>query len=522
MDDHNLSLINGEDSHSSSSTPSYVIKKERNRYLIILPSQERTHVLVELLPDGSIRLPALPACSFYHLRASVRSLEESAESFLGINVRFVRELWATHEQGDYIIWGEAFETVAVLLFEWAEGENSAENDRAMKWMSKSEVMRANWVETEKQLKLDLKEVVSKTMEEISGEVHVRISPWRRLGWLTRMLTWVKAVTKCEIGDQELYGKFLKIVDHHHSVVWACDMDLSRMKCANVSDGELEHVYIKAALPLFGEARKTATIAKVLEECQVVPDVIAANEKECILMMRNAGNAQCEEADGKMLVETIVKMQKLAQSRVDELKAGGLEVRDSEWFLCNIHRLLYHESLDRAMKGSDEGESILRNVRNREDELKEAGKKISSFDVPSTLVHGDLTKGNMGSRKTLKGKGYQVFDWGMCHIGHPFIDLDVLQDVFQDDATCIKRWRMEYWKYWKSKVSEEEFFKLLRLVQLLVEAAGLDLFLREAEFLGEGEEVVSERLRHYVEFIRNTLNNIKDWNEEEARARDSVD
>ncbi|KAI0565357.1 Aminoglycoside phosphotransferase [Gracilaria domingensis] len=398
--------------------------------------------------------------------------------------------------------------IAVILVEWAEAEKSVESGGTMKWMSHSELNKANWVETEKELQLNLRQVVLDTVKEINGEVHVWIPQWRRMGWFRKVLTWVKEVTKTEVDDRELYSTFMKIMDHHHSVVWRCELDLSRTKHASVSNGEPEYVYMKTAIPIFHEAKRTATIAKVLDRLKIVPHIIAIQNEDCTFLQRDAGSAEGEEKDAKLLLDTLRRMQLLSSDHLDELQAGGLEVRDSEWLLSNVHQLLYHKGLERAVKGSEEHEMILRDLRCREKEVKDVCKEISSFGIPNTLVHGDLSQNNMGSRKVLGGAGYQFFDWGLSHIGHPFIDVDVIIDLFAEDQPEIERWRHEYWQHWKSVVSAEEFWKLLRRVPLIGVCAGLDMFLRESEFHCDEWNGLRCRIRQYAEFFQHALITIK--------------
>ncbi|CAN8063296.1 unnamed protein product [Agarophyton chilense] len=263
-------------------------------------------------------------------------------------------------------------------------------------MWRSGVCNANWTITEKELELDLKEVTLKAMKKISGEIHVWMPPWRRMGWFAKLLRWIKAVTKGDFDDQEVYRSFRKYVDHHHSVVWSCELDLSKTKAQRTASGpKVERVFIKASQPLLQEAQRTATIARVLSELAVVPDIIALHERDGVLIQRDARSFELpiDKVDRLVLLNTIVRMQKTSLDRLEELQAGGLQVRDSEWLLVNVSRLFCHEGLDKVVRGGKEYKDILQELRSREEEAMEICKRISSFGVPNTLVHRDLTPDN---------------------------------------------------------------------------------------------------------------------------------
>ncbi|CAN8066973.1 unnamed protein product [Agarophyton chilense] len=496
---------------SPPASPIPYAEERRHRYMVMLPSHDGTQTLVECLPHGSIRLPLIPTCPHFLATVRVRDVEKSIESILGVRVRFVRQLWTTNGEGNYVLWGETYTLIAVILVEWGEADKSIESGGTMKWMSRSEVRNANWMIAEEELGLDLKEVALKAIKQINGETHVWIPPWRCIGWFSKVLRWIKAVTKCDLGDQELYRRFEKCVDHHHSVVWACELDLSKTEVLwTVSVPKVERIYVKASQPLLQEAQRTATIARVLSELEVVPDIIAVDENDGVLIQRDAWSFEGLESDvdGQLLVNTIVRMQKTSLDHMEELQAGGLQVRDCEWLLANVSRLFGHKGLDKAVQGSKEYEDILLDLRCREEEVMEICKKISSFKVPNTLVHGDLTSANCGRRVSMGGNGYQFFDWSFSHIGHPFSDVDVCRDFFMESKTACDHWSLEYWRQWKSVVNKEQFWNLLDLVPLLVDCVPLDLFLTESEFQVEEWYGLSRRLREHLTFIQNDLDSVK--------------
>ncbi|KAI0561020.1 Aminoglycoside phosphotransferase [Gracilaria domingensis] len=437
------------------------------------------------------------------------------EVLLGTKVRFVRELWARPDQGEYTLWGETYDFIAVLLVEWAEAQKSVDSDRAMKWMSVSEMKKANWAETEKDLRLVVKSVVLDTMKEITGEMNIRIPSWRRMGWFKRMIKWVKDVANCDIDGQELYRTFKKIQDCQRSVVWCCWLDLSKSKHwwesnPRMLDGK-EPVIIKATIPLFNEAQQTAAIGRVLAKLKIVPDVVAVNEEDYIFLQRDSGSLEIEDDEVRpgVLIETITKMQQVSRNHLDELKEVGLRVRDSEWLYSNIHEVLYHEGLEMAVDGNEQYTKILKDLRRREEEVRKVCKEISSYGIPNTLVHGDAAEHNMGSIEILEGSGYQLFDWEFAHIGHPLTDMSTIMDVIlRMKAGSYREWEQECWKHWKSFVNLEGFRRLLSLVDVIQHASYLYMYETEFEVQDVKWDGLIWHLRHYAGSLQCDLDSIK--------------
>eukprot|EP00178_Gracilaria_changii_P025438 TRINITY_DN78355_c0_g1_i1.p1 TRINITY_DN78355_c0_g1~~TRINITY_DN78355_c0_g1_i1.p1 ORF type:complete len:519 (+),score=71.34 TRINITY_DN78355_c0_g1_i1:1206-2762(+) len=500
-----------DENSSASSLPSNE-GKPSCCYMILLPSHDRTRAVVEVHQNTSVRLPTMPVCPYFYQKSFVRNVEDWIESFLGVKVRFVRELWATKYAGEkqyYTLWGEQFNFIAVLLAEWAEAEKSVDCERHTKWMSLLQMEKANWVEAEKELGLDMRKVVTETMKVINGTVHVRIPQWRRMGWFARMTRWVKEVTNCDIDEQELYRSFVKITDHRFSAVWVCHLDLSKSKHSSGSTREC--VYMKAALPLLREVERTVAIARVLKEIGIVPELIAFNEVDSIFMQRSGGDMECdgEEIDVRVLVDTISRMQLLSMAHLNELKAAGLQVRDSEWLESNIHDILYHKGLDKAVQGHKAHREIVLDLRCREEKVKEVCRKISSYGIPNTLVHGDAREHNFGSLEMLEGRGYPLFDWGYSHIGNPFLDIQDIDHLTSNlEKRCNEPLSREHWKCWKSKVNEEDFLTLLSIVPVIRAA----LFVEKCEREAESDDVewydLGEVLRESAELLRNRMDDVE--------------
>ncbi|KAI0563157.1 Aminoglycoside phosphotransferase [Gracilaria domingensis] len=489
----------------------------RQRFIILFPSEERNKVLVEVQADASVRLPTLPICGFHYLSTTLSCLENCVESFLGVRLRFVRELWATHkdlEEGmERTLWGEKVDFIAVLLMEWGEEPKSVDCKMTTEWMCVKELEKANWVETQKETGMDMKKVVLETMKEITEEMHIRMPPWRRIGWFTKILSWVNGVTQCDVDEHKLYRRFMKIVDNSTSTVWSCWLDLSKTEYSTGRDGELELMFCKAYLPVLEEGRITVTIAKVLKELGVVPEVISLNKEESVFMQRNGGSIelQLEAIDIKLLSETVSKMQCFSMEHMDELRKGGLKVRDSEWLYSNIHQLLHHEGLEKAVKGSQKYTELLRDIQSREEEVKEICRTISSYGIPNTLVHGDISEGNVGVRDVGGGRGYCFYDWGYAHIGQPFADINSVQRlVWHLESRCTGPMRREYWKHWMPMVNEEDFTRLLRLSKLMRNAVMLETCLREYEFHETEWPLFTEHLLTCAEIVRNCLDGVKEY------------
>lgn len=81
-------------------------------------------------------------------------------------------------------------------------------------------------------------------------------------------------------------------------------------------------------------------------------------------------------------------------------------------------------------------------------LKSLCQELAEFDLPDTLVHGDLFWGNM----VVQGNTVLYFDWTDACVGHPFLDI---KDVLFEEETLHMRLRESYLKPWKHFSGIEE-------------------------------------------------------------------
>ena len=81
-------------------------------------------------------------------------------------------------------------------------------------------------------------------------------------------------------------------------------------------------------------------------------------------------------------------------------------------------------------------------------LKELCLKLEDYNIPLTLVHGDLVPHNATYKESDK-EGYLIFDWEYAYIGHPFFEFHEMHQVMKpEDVKC-------YLSLWSKYRSEEE-------------------------------------------------------------------
>ena len=239
----------------------------------------------------------------------------------------------------------------------------------------------------------------------SGDVPAERPAWARAGWLDTVRPWIES----ELGRLGHTVVELEQVKH-----WSISSVL-RVR----TDGSDFYVKVPARLPLFvEEGTVTARLAERFPD--YVPAPLAVEPKHGWFMMSK--------------FEEIFDWQAPLATRCDALRRfAGLQRRTAEL----TPELLGDGCLDRRLDVLetqidpllDDPEAVGRLASEELDELRrlaptlrELCRRLAGFDLPPTLVHGDLHMLNVARVDA----ELVYFDWTDACIAHPFIDLLSLQ------------------------------------------------------------------------------------------------
>ena len=256
----------------------------------------------------------------------------------------------------------------------------------------------------------------------SSLIDARRAPWARTGWYAATAAWMEDAA-AELG-YTLTGPVTQLRN------WS----ISSLLVAPTAAGR---VYCKAAadLPLFVDEPALAQTLAALYPGRV-PTPLKIDRARRLLLMADFGPAvrgnpavDLDHARGPAL-HAFGKLQRDSAAHLDELFAAGCKDRRLPALAGQIDPLLA-DPLTRAVMAPADFDALVA----RAPQLKARVAVVAAYDIPSTLLHGDLHLGNVA----LRDGGYLFFDWTDACIGFPFLDL--FEIYFADgDAAAQTRLR----------------------------------------------------------------------------------
>jgi len=175
------------------------------------------------------------------------------------------------------------------------------------------------------------------------------------------------------------------------------------------DGE---TWFKTACDLFhAEAGLHQVLAR--HRPDDVPLLVAADVERCWLLMEPMAGTEADRAPGagEALAARWAAVQQAALPHLDELVAAGAPVRDAEWTVHGLRRVLADDAVLADL--GDARDAALGAAREAEPLIEE----LWACGLPDTLTHGDLHLGNVA----YDGRALRVFDLTDVCVSHPFLD-----------------------------------------------------------------------------------------------------
>ena len=166
----------------------------------------------------------------------------------------------------------------------------------------------------------------------------------------------------------------------------------------------EPIYLKAVFPLFHH-EPAITEALARESPGFVPDVLAVDRERGWLLMAELPGEPVEHLPGPSwarLLGDLGRVQRAWSDRTDELLALGAQDRGLATLVPELEE---HPTLLRCLE------------------------QLAALDLPATLGHGDLHRGNVAIADD--GRPI-VYDWSDACVCHPLFDLAFFLYQFRDE------------------------------------------------------------------------------------------
>ncbi len=372
-----------------------------NHYTAIIPHPTEPKMLVTHVSDAWV-LPSLPVSSEFF--AYVMAITDQIQKQYGIATTVLR-CAARHYQGE----GEERVVHDIFVCENLGQETTPPQD--CRWMGREEL------DTVAITLPPFRATLEKWFAE--AENPALVSPlrpgWARNGWLTETTEWIyrtlatRGITP--IGPIEQ----LK--------TWSISYLLRLPTTAG-------NVYFKAVSSVFAmEPRLTAAVAELFPG--QTAEVLAIDEaRNCMLLRELSGcslrdaSKQEPEAD---LYATVLRRFSAIQiaciGQEDSLTKWGCRSRPLSQLPDDITELLaeLENGEMRSIYGLTEEEATAL-VKDIPTKVTALCAELASFDLPETLLHGDLHGGNIWVTGEGDDRCFFFFDWSDGAIAHPFFDL----------------------------------------------------------------------------------------------------
>lgn len=224
--------------------------------------------------------------------------------------------------------------------------------------------------------------------------------WSRPGWFAPAAVWM-------VEQMAALGRPAVAVPRQHQL-WG----LSVILRAPSADGA---VFFKCGADVLGrEATATLALARLLPD--VMPQVIAVDERQGWMLMRDLGAPELGELEESLWGHGIVAhaaIQRSMLSRTGELVRLGLPVRSLAGLATSVQQMSQDTALLERMRPELRQRWLATSPT-----LVKACLRLDAIGPGPSLVHGDFHPWNV-----VYGPGTtRVFDWSDAAVSHPFVDL----------------------------------------------------------------------------------------------------
>jgi hypothetical protein len=214
----------------------------------------------------------------------------------------------------------------------------------------------------------------------------------------------------------------------------------------------------------GFSRHEATVLRLLDD-PGTPRVLGAEGHRSLLAeMPGIDGYLATTEERRRLVDRLVDLQLHTAPRTGELLGAG--VPDGRW------PELVEQVASVVSRRAPEDPHLRRLL----DDAGQIGEAIEACGLAEVLVHGDAHSGNArtGTEPPI------WFDWGESRVGHPLLDLAVLDRLDTGEATALERYWLSVWQRSLAGSDPTRAWRLLQPFATARAAAVYQMFLDNIE------------------------------------------
>jgi hypothetical protein len=218
------------------------------------------------------------------------------------------------------------------------------------------------------------------------------------------------------------------------------------------------VYFKAAsaLPLFvNEPALLQTLSELYPK--QFPTLLKIDPiRRWMLMEEFQPTEWDDDTDLAPILAAFGRLQRESARHLDKLREAGCIDRSLTVLASQIEPLIADPTTKSALMSQEYDELVA-----FAPQLKELCARVAEYNLPPTLLHGDLHLGNV----TQRNDGYLFFDWTDAAISLPFLDLFLLYFHHKQSGE-VPRWRDAYLEVWQEYESPERLLEVWELAKPL--------------------------------------------------------
>lgn len=315
------------------------------------------------------------------------------------------------------------------------------------------IKESSWIDLDTLENLTLKQpehklVIQEYLTEVnSGNIPELRPQWARKGWFDSASKWIK--------EQLLELNYQQTSSVECIRSWG-------MSCVLRVSTNTGNIYFKEAstLPLFcNEPSVTSELSKLFPEH--IPVVLATEPQRHWMLLADFGESVGRKAPIKVQKEVyslLALIQIQSVQHIDKLLSIGCLDRRLEW-LSNQIDVLFNDEVALSQMQPEE----IKQLQSLAPSLKEKCIQLASYQVPQTLVHGDLHLNNVAFHN---GK-YILFDWTDSCISHPFFDMfELFFQRKKKSSSTLTNLRDEYLVQWAPYESKSRLLEAWTLAKPL--------------------------------------------------------
>ena len=242
------------------------------------------------------------------------------------------------------------------------------------------------------------------------------APWESIGWHDAACDWIRS--------QLVSNGISPTAPIIQQRAWGLSCT---MKVATDTGG----VYFKAT-PQF-MSHEGRVMQAVAQSCpELLPPPLAVDSDKGWLLMPDYGGEMLHECPDITRWEEALRLFSRAQVEQSENIGYWLSANIPDRRLGRMVEMIdpLIASCSRMLTGGDTGltDAEAQNLRSLSLPLKLMCARLADFEVPHTLVHGDL-----GGNILVREDGYTFFDWTDACVSHPFFEMATISGAYFDES-----------------------------------------------------------------------------------------